>query len=132
MNRFVTRTRAAWMGVVAAAIVGLVALAPHLGHTNTSAPLWSERPVPAAPAAAAAQPNWVELTRALKPAVVNISTKRVEERVQFQNPFGNQSPFGDDEQLQQCEARAPHTAQLLGCHVVPSALPSAARAALRG
>ena len=101
MNRFVTRTRAAWMGVVAATVVGLVALAPHLGHTNASAPLWSERPAPAAPAAVAPQPNWVELTRALKPAVVNISTRRVEERVQLQNPFGNQSPFGDNEQLQQ-------------------------------
>ena len=52
MNRFVTRTRAAWMGVAATAIVGLVALAPHLGYTNTPAPLWSERPVPAAAAAA--------------------------------------------------------------------------------
>ncbi|HYR71351.1 MAG TPA: DegQ family serine endoprotease [Candidatus Acidoferrum sp.] len=101
MNRFVTRTRAAWMGVVAATIVGLVALAPHLGHTTTSAPLWSDRPAPAAAAATVPQPNWVELTRALKPAVVNISTRRVEERVQFQNPFGNQSPFGDNEQLQQ-------------------------------
>jgi serine protease Do len=84
-----------------AAIVGLVALAPHLGHTTTSAPLWTDRPMPSAPVAAVPQPNWVELTRALKPAVVNISTKRVEERVQFQNPFGNQGPFGDNEQLQQ-------------------------------
>jgi len=101
MNRFVTRTRAAWMGVAATAIVGLVALAPHLGYTNTPAPLWSERPVPAAAAAVVPQPNWVELTRALKPAVVNISTKRVEERAQLQNPFGEQNPFEDNEQLQQ-------------------------------
>ena len=101
MNPFVTRTRTAWLGVVAAAVIGLVVLAPHLGHTNTSAPLWSERPVPVAPAAAVPAANWVELTRALKPAVVNISTRRVEERVQLQNPFGNQSPFGDNEQLQQ-------------------------------
>jgi serine protease Do len=95
MNRFVNRTRAAWIGVVAAAVVGLVALAPHLGHTNTAAPLWSDRPVSTTPAAAVPQANWVELTRALKPAVVNISTKRVEERVQLQ------SPFGDSEQFQQ-------------------------------
>jgi len=93
MNRFVTRTRATWMGAVAAAVVGLVALAPHLGHTNTPAPLWSERAVPATPAAVAPQPNWVELTRALKPAVVNISTKRVEERIQLQTPFGDNDPF---------------------------------------
>jgi serine protease Do len=101
MHRLALRYRAAWLGVVVAAIVGLVALAPHLGHTTTSAPLWTDRPMPSAPVAAVPQPNWVELTRALKPAVVNISTKRVEERVQFQNPFGNQGPFGDNEQLQQ-------------------------------
>jgi len=101
MHRLALRYRAAWLGVMVAAIVGLVALAPHLGHTTTSAPLWTDRPMPSAPVAAVPQPNWVELTRALKPAVVNISTKRVEERVQFQNPFGNQGPFGDNQQLQQ-------------------------------
>jgi len=101
MHRLALRYRVAWLGVMVAAIVGLVALAPHLGHTNTSAPLWTDRPMPSASVAAVPQPNWVELTRALKPAVVNISTKRVEERVQFQNPFGNQGPFGDNEQLQQ-------------------------------
>jgi serine protease Do len=97
MRRLALRYRAAWLGAVAAAVLGLVALAPHLGHTNTAAPLWSERPVPVAPAAAVPAANWVELTRALKPAVVNISTRRLEERVEMQNPFGNLSPFGDDE-----------------------------------
>src|SRR5882672_6433484 len=97
MRRLALRYRAAWLAVVAAAVMGLMALAPHLGHTNTSAPLWNERPVPVAPAAAAPAANWVELTRALKPAVVNISTRRLEERVEMQNPFGNPSPFGDDE-----------------------------------
>jgi serine protease Do len=119
MNRFVTRTRAAWMGVATAAIVGLVALAPHLGYTNTPTPLWSERSLPTAAATAVAQPNWVELTRALKPAVVNISTKRVEERNQLQNPFGNQNPFGDNEQLQQFFKRfgqtpSPRTVRSMG------------------
>jgi serine protease Do len=94
MHRLAQRYRITWLGLVAAAIVGLVALAPHLGHTNTAAPLWSERSASAAPIATVPQPNWVELTKALKPAVVNINTKRVEERVQLQNPFG-------DEQLQQ-------------------------------
>jgi serine protease Do len=95
MNRFITRTRAAWLGVVVGAIVGLVAVAPHLGHTTTSAPLWSERSTTAAPPATIPQPNWVELTRVLKPAVVNISSKRLEERVQLQ------SPFGDNQELPQ-------------------------------
>ena len=95
MHRLTLRYRAAWLGVVAAALVGLVTLAPHLGHTTTSAPLWSERSATVAAAATIPQPNWVELTRVLKPAVVNISTKRVEERVQLQ------SPFGDNQELPQ-------------------------------
>jgi serine protease Do len=93
MYRLTLRYRAAWLGVVVAAVVGLVALAPHLGHPSPSAPLWSDRPLPAAAASVAPQPNWVELTRALKPAVVNISTKRMEERVQLQSPFGDDDPF---------------------------------------
>jgi serine protease Do len=101
MSRFTAKYRAAWVGVVAAAIVGLVALAPHLGFTSTAAPLWSDRPAAVAPAPATPAPNWVDLTRALKPAVVNISTKRIEERVQLQNPFGNNSPFGDNDLFQQ-------------------------------
>ena len=95
MNRFITRTRAAWLGVVVGAIVGLVAFAPHLGHTTASAPLWSERSTTAAPPATIPPPNWVELTRVLKPAVVNISSKSLEERVQLQ------SPFGDNQELPQ-------------------------------
>jgi serine protease Do len=101
MNRFTTRYRAAWVAVVALAIVGLVALAPHLGFTSTNAALWSEHPVTVAPGAVVPAPNWVELTRVLKPAVVNISTKRVEQQAQLQNPFGNNSPFGDNDPFQQ-------------------------------
>ena len=97
MRRLALRYRATWVAVLASAVVGLVALAPHLGHTNTAAPLWSDRPMPVAPAAAMPAANWVELTRVLKPAVVNISSRRLEERVEMQNPFGNLSPFGDDE-----------------------------------
>jgi serine protease Do len=97
MHRLTLRYRGAWLGVVGAALVALVVVAPHLGHTSTTAPLWSERPTTVAPATAAPAPNWVELARALKPAVVNISTKRVEEHVQLQNPFGNQSPFGNED-----------------------------------
>src|SRR6266481_6022530 len=77
MNRLTTmRYRTAWMALVVAAVVGLVALAPHLGFTT-----------------AVPQPNWVELTRALKPAVVNISTKRVQEGTSMPSPFGNDDPF---------------------------------------
>ncbi|HEX5530198.1 MAG TPA: DegQ family serine endoprotease [Methylomirabilota bacterium] len=87
------RYRTAWLAVVVVAVVGLVALAPHLGFTSAApAPLWSERPVAVTAAPAVPQPNWVELTRALKPAVVNISTKRVENGT-TKSPFGNDDPF---------------------------------------
>ena len=93
MYRLTMRYRTAWLAVVVAAVVGLVALAPHLGFTSAApAPLWSERPVAVTAAPAVPQPNWVELTRALKPAVVNISTKRVENGT-MQSPFGNDDPF---------------------------------------
>ena len=111
MRRLALRYRAAWVAVLASAVMGLVALAPHLGHTNTAAPLWSERSVPVAPAAAVPAANWVELTRVLKPAVVNISSRRLEERVEMQNPFGNLSPFGDDERGPR---RPRHTVRSMG------------------
>src|SRR5260370_41112200 len=93
MNRL-TRYRTAWMVLVVAAVVGLVALAPHLGFTSAApAPIWSERPVSVTAAATVPQPNWVELTRALKPAAVNISTKRVQEGTAMPSPVGNDDPL---------------------------------------
>ncbi|MGH7299001.1 MAG: Do family serine endopeptidase [Candidatus Rokuibacteriota bacterium] len=102
MNRLVVRYRAAWLTAVVAVVAGLVALGPSLGFTS-GAPtrLWSERPVVVSPATVAPAPNWVELAKALKPAVVNISTKHVEERVQFQSPFGGKSPFGSGDPFRQ-------------------------------
>ena len=94
MNRLTMRYRTAWTALIVAAVVGLVALAPHLGFTSAApAPIWSERPVSVTAAATVPAPNWVELTRALKPAVVNISTKRVQDGTSMQSPFGNDDPF---------------------------------------
>ncbi len=94
MNRLTMRYRTAWTALVVAAVVGLVALAPHLGFTSAApATIWSERPVSVTAAATVPAPNWVELTRALKPAVVNISTKRVQDGTSMQSPFGDDDPF---------------------------------------
>jgi serine protease Do len=95
MNRPVIRYRAAWTAaVVVVAVVSLIALAPHLSFSSgTPTPLWSERPPAVTPGAVVVQPNWVALTKALKPAVVNISTKRVQEGVQLESPFGDNDPF---------------------------------------
>src|SRR5947208_6055112 len=62
--------------------VALVAVLPRLGLTKVQGELWTDRPATTAAHPPAASP-WVELARTLKPAVVNISTKRVDEK----NPF---------------------------------------------
>ncbi len=93
MTRFFRSGRWAWPAV---AVLGLAlaVLAPRIGYSSTPpAPLWSNRPVAVA-AASVPIPNWVELVKALKPAVVNISTKRVERGLpDFQGPLDQQNPF---------------------------------------
>jgi len=77
-------------------MVTAVALAPRFGFpTTTPTPLWNDRPLPVAPAPVQA-PNWVELAKQLKPAVVNVNTKRVEEGMP---PL--KGPMGRDDQFQQ-------------------------------
>ena len=94
MKRFWNHGRTFLAGaVVALALVAGVALAPHIGFTAGSrTPLWTERPMEVAPAPVAA-PNWVQLAKELKPAVVNVSSKRVEGGVQGRSPFGQGDPF---------------------------------------
>ena len=69
--------RWAWPAAVLL-LLAVVAVVPRFGFpTTTSEPLWSDHALPAAPTPVPA-PNWVELAKQLKPAVVNISTKRIE------------------------------------------------------
>jgi len=58
-------------------------------------PLWTERAVTTSPApVAAVSPNWVQLAKELKPAVVNISTKRVQEGLPtVPGPSRDREPF---------------------------------------
>ena len=75
------------IGATALALVAaLVAGLPRVGLTKPQAPLWSERPATSGGSAPAASP-WVELARALKPAVVNISTKHVDSGTQSLEQF---------------------------------------------
>ncbi len=84
-----------WGTAALVAALALIVLIPGLGFTKAGAPLWTERPALSAPAPTATSP-WVELARTLKPAVVNISTTRVQEGAPVvENPFGNESPFND-------------------------------------
>src|SRR2546427_1980395 len=95
MSRFFRnhRGKLAITALVALALATGVGLGPHLGFTASArAPLWSERTVDVA-AAPAVGPNWVELVSKLKPAVVNVSTKRMEARPHMRSPFGSGDPF---------------------------------------
>ncbi|HUM16245.1 MAG TPA: DegQ family serine endoprotease [Candidatus Nitrosotalea sp.] len=97
MKRFFRSHRWTWpvAGLVGLGLIAGVGMAPHWGFTaGTRAPLWSERTVDVAPATTQA-PNWVELAKQLKPAVVNVSTKRVEGGSEgaMRSPFGQGDPF---------------------------------------
>jgi serine protease Do len=80
------------------ALVMLVAIvaAPRFVFPTTPPALWSDRPLTVAPAPVPA-PNWVELAKQLKPAVVNISTKRVGQATPELGP----PPSGPDDPFQQ-------------------------------
>ncbi|MBI4011791.1 MAG: DegQ family serine endoprotease [Candidatus Rokubacteria bacterium] len=88
------RRRARWSAVALAILViaALVAFMPGFGLTKAgSAELWTEQPV--VRAAAAPSSPWVQLAKALKPAVVNISARRVQPGGPA--PFQGQGPLDD-------------------------------------
>src|SRR5205807_1716546 len=89
------RQRVVWGTAALVTALALIVFIPRLGFTNAGAPLWTERPAMSwSPRAQPAPSPWVELARTLKPAVVNISTKRVQEgRSALESPFGSESPF---------------------------------------
>jgi serine protease Do len=120
--KLTTRYRAAAVAVVVVAIAAIIGLAPHLGFTNTSAPLWSDRAVAVAPAAPVPAPNWVELAKTLKPAVVNISTKRMDQQTPMQNPFGDNEQFRDFfKQFGIPQESQPHAVRSLGSGFIVNA-----------
>ena len=73
-----SRWRRGWAGLVAIAVLSLLVavatLHPHLGRIEAAAQLWTEQP-PAVAQTTVPAPPWVELAKALKPAVVNINTR---------------------------------------------------------
>jgi len=80
------------LGALVVALV-VVMVAPQFGFTKTAkGSLWTEQPVVSAPAPAA-NDGWVRLARELKPAVVNISTKRAVEAPEAMSPFGEDERF---------------------------------------
>jgi len=95
MNRDFRSRWKAWPLVPLALALALVGLAARPGFTTAPrAPLWSERPIVTVPATMVPAPDWVQIAKVLKPAVVNISTKRVQEGIpQPESPFGENDPF---------------------------------------
>ncbi|RPH80292.1 MAG: hypothetical protein EHM88_12910, partial [Candidatus Rokuibacteriota bacterium] len=67
-------TRLAWPALALAATLAVVVAAPHAG-SGREGRVWMERAPGAGPIATAPAPGWVEIARAVKPAVVNVSTR---------------------------------------------------------
>jgi serine protease Do len=76
MNGFATRHRWAWpaAGLLALALTLVVLVAPP-GWSPSAAPIWTEEPVKVS-ALTTPAPNWVEIAKAVKPAVVNVNARR--------------------------------------------------------
>jgi serine protease Do len=97
------------LAVLAAAAV--VAAVPRLGlGRTTAAKLWTDEP-PKVSSQAVSAPDWVTLAKALKPAVVNVSTKRVESGPSLPPGMDPSDPFSQF--FRQFERR-PHPVRSLG------------------
>ena len=85
-----------WSALAVVVVLSLVALLPALGHTKgLGSPLWTDRLASPPAAATVALPNWPEIAKAVKPAVVNVSTRRQAEPAASTAPRGGDDPFGD-------------------------------------
>jgi serine protease Do len=60
---------------VLTAVMLVAAMTPPAGFGRDAQRLWTERGAGAAPVATVLSPNWVEIARAVKPAVVNVSVR---------------------------------------------------------
>jgi len=112
MRRFIRNKTTIGILVVLAAVVGLVTAGPRLGVTyGAQAPLWNDKPLEVAPLSVTA-PNWVEIAKALRPAVVNISAKRVQEGVTLPGSRQGEDPFAPF--FRQFGVEPRHTVRSLG------------------
>jgi serine protease Do len=76
MNRYLRHRRWAWptAGLAGLALALVMLVAPP-GWSRSPVPIWSDQPVTVS-ALTIAAPNWVELAKAVKPAVVNVTSRR--------------------------------------------------------
>ncbi len=76
MNHLMRRYRWLWPASgLAGLALALIAVAAPPAWTRAAAPIWTEQPVAVSPSTIPA-PNWVELAKAVKPAVVNVTGRR--------------------------------------------------------
>ena len=105
--------RRGWIGASLAVLTGmaLVGLIPQLGFSRTApAKLWTDEP-PKVSGQTVTAPDWVSLVKVLKPAVVNVSTKRVESGPSLPKGMDRDDPFSQF--FRQFEQR-PHPVRSLG------------------
>jgi serine protease Do len=111
MSRTLRRRGAIVASLAVLAGVALVAAAPQLGFGRTTpAKLWTDEP-PKVTSQAVTAPDWVAFAKALKPAVVNVSTKRVETGPSLPQGMDPGDPFSQF--FRQFERR-PHPVRSLG------------------
>ena len=71
-------SRLTWPALAVAGVLSVVVAAPHAGF-GRDGHVWTERVPGAVPVATAPAPAWVDIARAVKPAVVNVSTRGIRE-----------------------------------------------------
>jgi serine protease Do len=106
-------SRRGWIAASLAVLTGvaLVGLSPQLGLTRSApAKLWTDEP-PKVSGQTVIAPDWVSLAKVLKPAVVNVSTKRVESGPSLPKGMDRDDPFSQF--FKQFEQR-PHPVRSLG------------------
>ncbi|HWN81827.1 MAG TPA: trypsin-like peptidase domain-containing protein, partial [Candidatus Udaeobacter sp.] len=105
--------RRGWLAAGLAVVMGaaVIALVPQLGFSRTApAQLWSDEP-PKASGQTVQAPDWVAIAKALKPAVVNVSTKKMESGPSVPKGMDPDDPFSQF--FRQFERR-PHAVRSLG------------------
>jgi serine protease Do len=99
------------VGIVA--VVAAIGMAASRGRGAATGPLWTDRPITATPVAVEQLP-WVELARRLKPAVVNVNTKRTDPGTAELRPRSQEHDPFDQFFRQFFGERPPHTVRSLG------------------
>ena len=76
MNRYLRHSRWAWPATgLAGLVLVLVMLVAPPGWSRSPAPVWNDQAVSVTPLTTPG-PNWVELAKAVKPAVVNVTGRQ--------------------------------------------------------